>query len=97
MYALLKGLSKSLNIKRTDLKEYLHRKNCNGQILYPIILYNAVAGGAGHVRRLVADDRKIFSQVLQFDYEAVTSCDCQPSCYHCLRNYYHQRIHDLLD
>lgn len=97
MYALLEGLSRALDIERTDLKGCLHRKNCNGQILYSVILYDAVAGGAGHVRRLVTDDGKIFSHVLQSAFEVVTSCDCQPSCYHCLRNYYNQRIHDLLD
>ena len=97
MYALLEGLSRALDIERTDLKGCLHRKNCNGQLLYSIILNDAVAGGAGHVRRLVTDDGKIFSQVLRSAYEVVTNCDCQPSCYHCLRNYYNQRIHDLLD
>ena len=97
MYALLEGLSRDLDIERTDLKGCLHRKNCDGQLLYSVILYDAVAGGAGHVRRLVTDDGKIFSQVLQSAYEVVTKCDCQPSCYHYLRNYYNQRIHDLLD
>ena len=97
MYALLEGLSRELGIERTDLKGCLHRKNCNGQLLYSIILYDAVAGGAGHVRRLVTDDGKIFSQVLRSAYNVVANCDCQPSCYRCLRNYYNQRIHDLLD
>ena len=97
MYALLEGLSRELDIERTDLKGCLHLKNCSGQLLYSVILYDAVAGGAGHVRRLVTEDGKVFSQVLQSAYRVVANCDCQPSCYHCLRNYYNQRIHDLLD
>ena len=97
MYALLEGLSRELDIERTDLKGCLHLKNCNGRLLFSIILYDAVAGGAGHVRRLVTDDGKVFSRVLHSAYKVVADCDCEPSCYRCLRNYYNQRIHDLLD
>ena len=97
MYALLEGLSRELDIERTDLKGCLHLKNCSGKLLYSIILYDAVAGGAGHVRRLVTDDGKAFSRVLHSAYKVVADCDCEPSCYRCLRNYYNQRIHDLLD
>ena len=60
MYALLEGLSRELDIERTDLKGCLHLKNCNGRLLFSIILYDAVAGGAGHVRRLVTDDGRFF-------------------------------------
>lgn len=97
MYALLEGLSRELDIERTDLKGCLHLKNCNGRLLFSIILYDAVAGGAGHVRRLVTDDGKVFSRVLHSAYKVVADCDCEPSCYRCLRNYYNQRIHDLLN
>jgi hypothetical protein len=27
----------------------------------------------------------------------VAKCNCDPSCYQCIRNYYNQKIHDLLD
>ena len=26
-----------------------------------------------------------------------TECTCSPSCYNCLRNYYNQKIHDILN
>lgn len=97
MYALLEGLSRTLAIERTDLKGCLHRTGSNGKLLYSVILYDAVAGGAGHVRRLVTDDGQIFAQVLRSAYKVVADCDCEPSCYRCLRNYYNQRIHDQLD
>jgi hypothetical protein len=56
-----------------------------------------VAGGAGHVRRIVTEDGNQFRKVLQSAYQIVANCSCDPSCYHCIRNYYNQKIHDLLD
>lgn len=97
MCALLEGLSRTLAIERTDLKDCLHRTGSNGTLLYSVILYDAVAGGAGHVCRLVTDDGQIFAQVLRSAYRVVADCHCEPSCYRCLRNYYNQRIHDQLD
>ena len=29
--------------------------------------------------------------------EITKGCNCSPSCYSCLRNYYNQKIHDLLN
>ena len=58
---------------------------------------NAVAGGAGHVRRLVTEDGRCFQQVVETAIAITKGCNCSPSCYSCLRNYYNQKIHDLLN
>ena len=99
MYALLEGLSRELGIERTDLKGCLHQQSWSGssKLLYSIILYDAVAGGAGHVRRVVTDDGAIFSRVLKAAHSVIADCGCDPSCYHCLRNYYNQTVHDILN
>ena len=64
---------------------------------YSIVLYDAVAGGAGHVRRLVTEDGMKFLQVVDKAIEITKGCTCSPSCYSCLRNYYNQKIHDKLN
>ena len=99
MYAILEGLSKELDIERTDIKGCLHRIKWegSGQPIHSIILYDAVAGGAGHVRRIVTEDGQVFERVLRRAYEIVSECKCAPSCYSCIRNYYNQKIHDKLD
>lgn len=99
LYALLEGLSRELDIERTDIKGCLHKIKWEGcsQPIYSIILYDAVAGGAGHVRRIVTEDGEVFSQVLERAYHVVNDCKCDPSCYSCIRNYYNQKIHDDLD
>lgn len=96
LYAMLEGLSREMGIERTDIKGCLFRTFENGVMLYSLILYDAVAGGAGHVRRMVTEDGAAFQRVLRRAYEVVNNCDCGTSCYKCLRNYYNQKIHDIL-
>lgn len=99
LYAVLEGLSKELDIERTDIKGCLHKAKPEGysQSVYSVILYDAVAGGAGHVRRIVTEDGEVFQRVLKRAHQIVSTCKCEPSCYSCIRNYYNQKIHDKLD
>lgn len=97
LYALLEGLSREMGIERTDIKGCLFRTEVGGMMIYTVILYDAVAGGAGHVRRMVTEDGRAFQQVLRRALTVVNSCNCDTSCYQCLRNYYNQKIHDQLN
>ncbi|WP_027407181.1 DEAD/DEAH box helicase [Anaerovibrio sp. RM50] len=97
MFALLEAMSEELNIERTDIKGCLHRVRYEGSMIYSIILYDAVAGGAGHVRRLVTEDCAVFQRVVEKAIDITKNCRCTPSCYNCLRNYNNQAVHDILD
>jgi hypothetical protein len=97
MYALLEALSSVLDIERNDIKGCLHKVAHNGHLIYSIVLYDAVAGGAGHVRRMVTEDGKQFRRVVEKAISITKGCNCSPSCYSCLRNYYNQKIHDKLN
>ena len=97
MYALLEAVSSVLDIERTDIKGCLHKVRFERSMVYEIILYDAVAGGAGHVRRLVTDDCGVFQKVIEKAISLTKGCNCNPSCYNCLRNYYNQTIHDKLN
>lgn len=97
LYALLEGLSREMGIERTDIKGCLFRTAVEGTMVYSVVLYDAVAGGAGHVRRIATKDGKALQAVLRRALSVVDSCGCDSSCYHCLRNYYNQKIHDNLD
>lgn len=68
-----------------------------GKPIYSLILYDAVAGGAGHVRRIVTEDGQVFERIMKKAFQIVNECKCAPSCYSCIRNYYNQKIHDQLD
>jgi hypothetical protein len=65
-------------------------------MIYSIILYDAVAGGAGHVRRLVTNGGEKLQEVIREAIALTKNCTCDPSCYNCLRNYYNQNYHDIL-
>ena len=97
MYALLEALSSVLDIERNDIKGCLHKVVYDNKLIYAVVLYDAVAGGAGHVRRLVTEDGSRFRRVVEKAIAITKGCNCSPSCYSCLRNYYNQRIHDLLN
>lgn len=97
MYALLEGVSRQLGIERTDIKGTLFREVKGGYQIYSIVLYDAVAGGAGHVRRLVTDDGKVLNTVIEKAIAICEGCDCDGSCYKCLRNYYNQKYHKQID
>ena len=49
------------------------------------------------MRRLVTDDCEIFQRIVQKAIAITKNCNCNPSCYNCLRNYYNQAVHDILD
>ena len=97
LYALLEGLSREMGIERTDIKGCLFHTAAEGTMVYSVILYDAVAGGAGHVRRIAAEDGAALQAVLKRALSIVDGCGCDSSCYHCLRNYYNQKIHDNLN
>lgn len=97
MFALLEGLSRQMGIERNDIKGCLHYSDTEKGLVYSLVLYDAVAGGAGNVRRMVTDDGMAFVAAVKKALELVENCKCDSSCYNCLRNYYNQKIHDQLN
>jgi len=97
MYAILYAISSELNIERKDIKACLSLHIINKIAKYSIIIYDAVPGGAGHSRRLVTDDGKMLYRIFNSALRRVSSCNCDPSCYNCLRSYENQKIHDDLN
>jgi len=97
MYALLNSFANELNIERRDIKACLTYKLTSGRLEHKIIIYDAVPGGAGHSRRLVTQDGKVLLAVIKRAIKLLETCECDPSCYRCLRSYENQKIHEILD
>jgi hypothetical protein len=57
-----------------------------------IILYDTTAGGAGYARQLGDGIQLLFESALA----RLMNCECQDSCYACLRAYSNQLIHNRL-
>lgn len=97
MYAVLNAMSSTLGIDRNDIGGCL-KANYNkskSQLEYSIVLYDTVAGGAGHVRRLLSP--QALENIFATAYTAMNDCKCDTSCYNCLRGYFNQRVHEKLD
>lgn len=95
-YALLLGASRVLQIERKDIDGVLFPE----QIPDPsrqrwrqsIVLYDSVPGGAGNVKRIQEEISQVVASALE-----VIDCDCETSCYRCLREYGNQWEHQELD
>ncbi len=97
MYAILYEISEELNIERKDIKACLSLKMINNKKNYSIIIYDSVPGGAGHARGLVTSDGKMLKRIIEAALRKMQNCNCDPSCYNCLRSYENQKIHEELD
>lgn len=64
-----------------------------GQDRQDLILYDNVPGGAGYVRAVAAQ----FEEVMKVARALLDGCQCERSCYKCLRSYRNQFEHKLLD
>ena len=98
LYAILNAMASFLNIDIKDLNGCLRRNANKNGVSYSVVLYDSVAGGAGHVKRMVKGDGAcLFKLILQEAYNNLNICKCKSSCYSCLRSYNNQRYHDSLD
>ena len=91
LYAILEGISMTYNIERNDIGGIIYSTNTTKP--YSLILFDTVAGGAGHVKRL-KDDKSLL-EVLQNSLKKVSQDCCaeDASCYNCLRTYNNQKVH----
>lgn len=93
LYAIIEGACATFDIVRSDINGTLYYNNNN--YLHPsIILFDEAAGGAGHVKKITSNIRK----VIESAYNKVSNCECgeETSCYGCLRNYNNQVFHEKM-
>jgi len=64
-----------------------------GDVRRDLILYDNVPGGAGYVRKAA----QVICTVLSTARQMLDGCQCEKSCYKCLRSYENQFEHSLLD
>jgi len=92
LYALLQGASRALQIERKDIDGVLFPESLSDGWRQTIVLYDNVPGGAGHVKRIQEEINEVVASALE-----IVNCDCEKSCYRCLREYSNQWKHQLLE
>jgi Lhr-like helicase len=91
--ALLAGAAKALDIERDDIDGTVLRFGGNGY--RAIVLFDNVAGGAGHVQKISKHLQLAMQEAFNIT-ENCPGCSRDQSCNACLRNFRNQYAHDLL-
>ena len=91
--ALRLAAVKELDVEFTELVTgYRLRKNQNGSFV-DIYLYDSLSSGAGYASNVAT----AINTLLERTEELLVSCDCDGSCYKCLRHYRNQNLHGQLE
>ena len=102
LYGFIRGICAELNIEQNEIAgcvQYYYN-DITMRPNFSLVFYDKTPGGAGHVRRLA--NPEVLKNVLNKTLQIMEGCDCggtekDSSCYQCLRNYYNQRYHDVLN
>jgi len=85
--------SREMDVEFSELVTgYRQRKNPLGTFI-DIYLYDSLSSGAGYAVSVSA----IIDEILAKVEELLRGCDCESSCYNCLKHYRNQYVHGLLD
>lgn len=91
--ALVLGANLALQTEEGEITGFERSVLHDGYVQQQIALYDDVPGGAGYVERL----SHLLPEAAAAALERLQSCTCVDSCYRCLRSYYNQWEHKLLD
>ena len=102
LHGVIRGICKELNIEQDEISgcvQYYYNE-ITMRANFALVFYDKTPGGAGHVRRLA--EAEALQRVLNSTLQIMESCTCggttkDSSCYSCLRSYYNQKYHDILD
>ena len=95
--ALLDATARVLHIERNDISGCVRFNKGEENTDIRFILFDNVPGGAGHVKRILNGDGETMRLIITDAYNYLSRCNCNPSCYKCLRSYENQEFHDKLD
>ena len=82
-----------LDVEFTELVTgYRYRQNKNGNYI-DVYLYDSLSSGAGYSIKIASIIDNLLTNVEQL----LIGCDCESSCYKCLKHYRNQYMHGVLD
>lgn len=99
LWAIYGAMLNVLQIDHNDLRCCLsYSQNKEDKLAtYSLIIFDSIAGGSGYCRKLCENNGEVFKTVLYTAFHNMVKCDCDPSCYKCLRCYENRNEHDDLD
>jgi ATP-dependent helicase YprA (DUF1998 family) len=91
--ALRLGLQLELFVGSGEVDSFCRSVTEEGRERRSLVLYDTMPGGTGYLRRLVAELPRIAGRALHH----LETCTCESACYRCLKDFWNQRYHELLD
>lgn len=92
--ALTLGVRETMQAGRNDLRWFTKRRDDEPVSL---IIYDVMPGGTGYLPKLFADGGTGLKEAADEARRRLESCTCADSCHRCLRDFWNQRHHRLLD
>lgn len=92
--ALLLGIRETMEAGRRDLGWF--ERHQNGMPI-SLVLYDTQPGGTGYVPKLFAAEAAGFKRAAAEAARRLATCGCSSSCHRCLRDFWNQRRHGLLN
>ncbi len=91
--ALKLGLQLELFTRPGEIESFVAMHEEQGVQKKILVLYDTMPGGTGYLKRLYENLPHIAAQVRNHLKEE----QCETACYSCLKDYWNQRVHALLD
>lgn len=92
-YALKLGMQLDMHVDEREIAHFFSVRYSPGAADVSLVYYDTLPGGTGYLRRLF--DR--FPEVAARAYQHLKGHDCESACYRCLKQFWNQRDHALLD
>ncbi|MGH2743244.1 MAG: Zn-binding domain-containing protein, partial [Thermoleophilaceae bacterium] len=92
--ALMLGIRETMQADRRDLDVF--EVPCDG-VPERLVIFDTMPGGTGYLPKLLADGGAGLREAAAEALARLESCDCEASCHRCLRDFWNQRVHGLLD
>jgi hypothetical protein len=92
--ALTLGIRETMYAGRGDLQWFEKRRDDEPVSL---VIYDVMPGGTGYIPKLFANGGTGFKAAATEALRRLQRCDCTDACHRCLRDFWNQRHHHLLD
>ena len=88
------GIRETMQAGRRDLEAFEVAPNGEPKTL---VIFDTMPGGTGYLPKLLAEGGAGLREVASTALERLGGCDCEKSCHRCLRDFWNQRHHRVLD
>ena len=91
--ALKLGMQRQLYVGPTEIASFVRRTYVDNKLHTTLVLYDTMPGGTGYLWRTA----RALPQAAALVAQHLRECDCERACYRCLKAFWNQRDHALLD